>query len=76
MTCSVDKCKIEWEKKNLKYNYMMLKLGAAAIIQEKDPGRIVSSHLKSSSQCMVAARRAKKILRAPLGGLMATIKRT
>lgn len=55
---------------------MMLKLGAAAIIQEKGPGKIVSSHLKSSSECMVAARRAKKILRAPLGGLMATIKRT
>lgn len=48
-------------KKNLKYDYMMLKLGVAVITQEKDPGRIVSSHLKSSVQCTVAARRAKEI---------------
>lgn len=63
-------------KKNLKYDYMMLKLGVGVITQEKDPGRIVSSCLKSLIQCTVAARRAKKMLRASLRGLMATIKRT
>lgn len=62
------------KKKYLKYNYMMLKVRVAVITQENSPGRIVTSCLKFSIQHMVAARRAKKILRIPLGGLMATIR--
>ena len=63
MSFNVSKCKvIHFGSSNLKFNYCMNNTNLDCVDDEKDLGVVVSSSLKPSKQCALAALRANRML--------------